>query len=67
MLDCGASTGTIPSGNTLPNVTIFSLTTWRALKISAPQSNSTQTKEYPCIDAERTRRTLVAPFTEVSM
>src|SRR5688572_748876 len=32
-----------------------------------PQSNSTQTMEMPTPDAERTRRTPVAPFTAVSM
>ena len=35
--------------------------------MSIPQSNSTQTKEKPCEEDERTRRTLVAPFTAVSM
>ena len=35
--------------------------------MSMPQSNSTQTNENPCDDDERTRRTLVAPLTAVSM
>ena len=35
--------------------------------MSTPQSNSTHTNEKPCEDVERTRRTLVAPFTAVSM
>src|SRR6056297_32474 len=45
----------------------FSLTICRALKISVPHSNSTQTNENPCEETERTLRTSVAPFTEVSM
>ena len=65
-LDCGASTGVTSSGSDSPRVTIFSDTIWRARKTSIPQSNSTQTKEYPYMEVERTRRTLVAPLTAVS-
>ena len=35
--------------------------------MSVPQSNSTHTTENPVVDEERTLRTPVAPFTEVSM
>ncbi len=34
--------------------------------MSVPQSNSTVTVEKPVVDAERTRRTSVAPFNAVS-
>ena len=44
-LDCGASTGVMPSGSTSDRVTIFSDTICLALKTSMPQSNSTHTKE----------------------
>ena len=67
ILDCGASTGVIPVGRELPKATIFSLTICRAWKISIPQLNSAQTNEKPYMDAERTRLTLVAPFTAVSI
>ncbi len=56
----------MPSGRDSPTVTIFSETICLARKMSIPQSNSTQTKEYPYIEDERTRRTLVAPLTAVS-
>ncbi len=67
-LDCGARVG-IPAPNGICEVTLisFSLTIWRALKISVPQSNSTQTNEKPCDEEERTLRTSVAPLTAVSM
>ena len=35
--------------------------------MSVSQSNSTHTTEKPVVDEERTRRTLVAPLTAVSM
>ncbi len=65
-LDCGASTGVTSAGSDSPRETIFSETICRARKMSIPQSNSTQTNEYPYIEEERTRRTLVAPLTAVS-
>jgi len=66
-LDCGANTGVTPSGNAPVMVTIFSLTICRARNTSMPQSNSTHTNDEPCNDADRTLRTLVAPFTAVSI
>ena len=43
-----------------------SATVWRAMYISVDQSNSTLTTEKPVDDADRTRRTPVAPFMAVS-
>ena len=63
----GARTGVIPSGSCSVRVVSFSLTIWRARKTSIPQSNSTKTKLHPCKEVERTRRTLVAPLTAVSI
>ena len=60
-------TGVSPCGSDEARVVSFSLTTWRALKGSMPQSNSTKTKLLPCIEVERTRLTLAAPLTAVSM
>ena len=57
----------MPDGSELPSATIFSDIICRALKMSMPQLNSAHTNEYPCIEADRTRLTLVAPFTAVSM
>ena len=68
MEDCGPSTGVFtPFGKSLSSVESFSETIWRALYISVPQSNSTQTIEKPLVEVERTRRTLVAPLRTVSI
>src|SRR6056297_2681423 len=45
----------------------FSFTICRALKMSVPQSNSTHTMDTPFAVDDRTRRTPVAPLTDVSM
>ena len=45
----------------------FSFTIWRAMYLSVPHANSTQTIEMPMPDAERTRRTPVAPLTDDSI
>ena len=45
----------------------FSATTWRARKMSVPQSNSTQTTAMPTAVAERTRRTSEAPLIAASI
>ena len=67
-LDCGARVGCpMPKGICVLTVISFSLTIWRALKISVPQSNSTHTNEKPCDEADLTRRTSVAPFMAVSI
>ena len=67
-LETGASTGAeIPVGSAADTVCSFSATICRARKMSVPQSNSTHTTEIPCAVDERTRRTPVAPFTDVSM
>ena len=67
MDDGGARTGRSTSGGNWPaTVLIFSLTIWRAPRMSVPHSNSTQTTEMPTAVAERTRRTPDAPFTAVS-
>ena len=67
MLDCGPITGEeTPEGSSPATVVNFSETICRARKMSKPQSNSTQTTEKPDVEEERTRRTPVAPFTDVS-
>ena len=65
--ETGASTGGGRSGGRLgATVWSFSVTIWRARKMSVPQSNSTQMTAIPWAVEERTRRTPVAPFTEAS-
>ena len=56
--EIGASTGRSTCGGRLPPTTAsFSATSWRAEKMSVPQSNSTHTTAMPTAVADRTRRT----------
>jgi len=48
-------------------VVSFSLTICRALKMSVPHSNSIQTIDIHAAEEDLTLRTLVAPFTAVSI
>jgi hypothetical protein len=45
----------------------FSVTSWRARKMSVPSSNSTKMIEIPTAELERTRNTSVVPFMAVSI
>ena len=66
--DCGPITGlSTPSGRLSAAASRRSLTIWRAVYISVPQSNSTHTTEKPVVEVERTRRTPVLPLTAVSI
>ena len=66
--DTGASTGrSTCGGNVPPTSDSFSDTSWRARKMSVPQSNSTQTTAMPTAVAERTRRTPEAPLMALSI
>ena len=56
-----------PGGNVPDSEARRSLTICRARYTSVPQSNSTQTTENPVVEDDRTRRTPVEPFTDVSM
>ena len=68
MEEMGARTGCPTSGGSrLPTSCSFSLMICRARYTSVPQSNSIQTMEKPIEEAERTRRTPVAPFMTVSI
>ena len=65
---CGPNIGVLtPMGRFPERVLSFSATICLALNISEPQSNSTQTIEKPADEELRTRRTLVAPLTDVSI
>ena len=66
--DTGASTGRSTCGGSAPLTSdSFSDTSWRAMKMSVPQSNSTQTTAMPTAVAERTRRTPEAPLMALSI
>ena len=68
MDEIGARTGRSTCGGRLPPTSdSFSATTCRAMKISVPQSNSTQTTAMPTAVADRTRRTLDAPLMALSI
>ena len=65
--DTGARTGRSTCGGSVPLTSAsFSETSWRAMKMSAPQSNSTQTTAIPTAVADRTRRTPDAPLMALS-
>ncbi|CCY36417.1 unknown [Tannerella sp. CAG:118] len=67
MEDCGPMVGIPAVSGRIPfRAVSFSEVIWRALYISVPQLNSTQTTENPVVEDERTRLTSVAPFTAVS-
>ena len=66
--DTGASTGRSTCGGSVPLTSdSFSETSCRAMKMSVPQSNSTQTTAMPTAVAERTRRTPEAPLIALSI
>ena len=66
--DTGARTGRSTCGGSVPLTSAsFSDTSWRAMKMSVPQSNSTQTTAMPTAVAERTRRTPDAPLMALSI
>ena len=66
--EIGASTGRSTCGGRTPLTSdSFSETSWRAMKMSVPQSNSTQTTAMPTAVAERTRRTPEAPLMALSI
>ncbi len=66
--DTGASTGRSTWGGSTPLTSdSFSETSCRAMKMSVPQSNSTQTTAMPTAVAERTRRTPEAPLIALSI
>ena len=66
--EIGASTGRSTCGGSVPPTSAsFSATSWRAMKMSVPQSNSTQTTAMPTAVAERTRRTPEAPLIALSI
>ncbi len=63
----GAITGFRSAGRRARTSCSFSATTWRSTKMSVPQSNSAQTIDSPMPEAERTRRTPLAPFMAASI
>ena len=66
--EIGARIGRSTCGGRLALTSVsFSATTWRARKMSVPQSNSTQTTAMPTAVAERTRRTSEAPLIAASI
>ena len=66
--EIGASTGRSTCGGSVPPTSAsFSATSCRAMKMSVPQSNSTQTTAMPTAVADRTRRTPEAPLMALSI